>query len=161
MLLVSLSNCFDTLWCCCKEETLEGVRVTKRDLFIPHRVVIHHDEQHQKEMMDAQKAVVEVLAHLTRRERPNDEQTCDHRPARKSRRCQKHQTKDVLRDETTRIWLIALTCSATPQGSLASHHARLAPNLFRRTSDRNASRNLSHWRNGKLSEWLKFECKQE
>lgn len=70
----------------------------RRLRLIPHGMIIHHDEEQQKQMMDAQKAVVKVFTHLTRRERPNDDQTRHHRPAGESNRCQKHQAENILSD---------------------------------------------------------------
>lgn len=65
---------------------------------LPYWMVIHHDEEQQEYMMNTQKAVVKILAHLTRCKCPNDDQTCDHRPARKSNWCQEHQAEDILWD---------------------------------------------------------------
>lgn len=59
-------------------------------------MVIHQNEQHNEEMMDAQKAVVEIFSHLSRRESPNNKQYAEHRPPGKSDWCQEYQTESVL-----------------------------------------------------------------
>lgn len=39
-------------------------------VLIPHRMIIHHNEKQQEQMMNAQETVVKILAHLARGKRP-------------------------------------------------------------------------------------------
>lgn len=72
-------NVMETLSCC-----------------LPHGMIIHHDVEQQEQMMNATKAIVKVLTHLTRWKRPNDDQACHHCPAGKADWCQERQAQNIL-----------------------------------------------------------------
>lgn len=95
-LAMNFSHYPDTLWCYCKKFQLRMNTKNVRRWQLPHRMIQHHGEKQQKQMMNAQKTVVWIFSHLSRWWSPNCCQTRQHNPARETARCQKHQPKNIL-----------------------------------------------------------------
>jgi hypothetical protein len=62
-------------------------------------MIVHHADEQDKQVMDAQEAVVEESAHLSSGKRPDYKQACKHRPSGEANWCQKDEPKYFLRQE--------------------------------------------------------------
>lgn len=62
----------------------------------PNRMIEHHADEQDKQMMDAEETIVEVSSHLSGGECPDYKQTSKHCPSWEANWCQKNETKHIL-----------------------------------------------------------------
>lgn len=56
----------------------------------PHRMVEHHEVKENENVMNSEKAIVKVSAHLSSGKHPNDDNTGEHCPSGKANGCQEY-----------------------------------------------------------------------